>query len=341
MQTLPLAEISKQFDTLRIAERCFESAALFALFELGVFKALAGGPQTFQQLHRGVGGDLESLQAALNAAVALKVLTKENDRYGAHPSLVECLGREDSPAYLGDWVAFLHAVASPLMSMGSAIRTGKPIETLFEDVHGDSAASRRMTKAMHTFARTRGIEMIDRVDFSQTRRLLDLGCGPGTYSLAIVQRCPQVHATLLDLPGPIEEAQRIVAERGMTGKVELVAADAFRWDPPEPFDTILVSNILHMLGPDLSQKLLHRACGFLAPGGRLIVQAQFLSDDLTSPRWPTLLNLMMLVGTDRGRNHAFGETAQWMRQAGFTDVQLLRMSPWNVNSCLIGYKPRA
>ena len=44
--------------------------------------------------------------------------------------------------------------------------------------------------------------------FSDARTLLDLGCGPGTYALAILERNPQMRATLLDLAGPIAEARR-------------------------------------------------------------------------------------------------------------------------------------
>ena len=85
--------------------------------------------------------------------------------------------------------------------------TVRNLAALFEDMSGDNLPAKRMTEAMDAYARTRGIEMIDRLDLSETRRLLDLGCGPGTYSLAIVERWPHVRATLLDLPGPIAEAR--------------------------------------------------------------------------------------------------------------------------------------
>ena len=104
-------------------------------------------------------------------------------------------------------------------------------------------------------------------------------------------------------------------------------------------DTILLSNTLHMIGPEGSRDLLSHLYAMLQGGGRLIVQAQYLNDDRTSPRWPTLLNLIQRVATPTGRNHAIGETTDWLMQAGFCDVEYVRFSVWNVCSCLVGTKP--
>jgi precorrin-6B methylase 2 len=340
MQTIAFADVEKQAETLQIAERFFDSVVLFALFDTGVFAVLSQGPKSLQEIQDKVGGNAESLRATLDAAVAVKVLSKDADRYAAREALLDCLGRPGSPAYLGEWVAFLQALMGPLSQLGDAVRTGSTPGALFEDMSGDSAPSRRMTAAMDAYARSRGIEMADRLDFSQTRHLLDLGCGPGTYSMAIVERHPQIRATLLDLPGPIAEARRLAEARGMTDRLEFVAADAMTYTTDRRYDTILVSNTLHMIGPGASIDLLKRCYGLLAPGGRLIVQAQYLNDNRVSPRWPTLLNLIQRVATPDGRNHAIGETKAWMEQAGFTNLQYRSFAAWNVCSCLIGERPR-
>ena len=92
-----------------------------------------------------------------------------------------------------------------------------------------------------------------------------------------------------------------------------MAGDAIAYRPDKLFDTLPLSNTLHMIG----------------------------EDDRTSPRWPTLLNLFQRIATPNGRNHAIGETTDWMMQAGFKDVKFVRFSLWNVSACLIGEKPTA
>jgi hypothetical protein len=94
------------------------------------------------------------------------------------------------------------------------------------------------------------------------------------------------------------------------------------------------------MSPEESVKLLRRVYQMVSPGGRVIVQAQYLDDTRTFPRWPTLVNLLLRVASSTGRNHAIGETTGWMCEAGFADVHQQLFSCWNVNSCLIGTKPR-
>ena len=339
MQTIAFPDVAKQAETLEIAERFFDSVVLFALFDAGVFRVLASGPKSLQELREQIGGDEESLRATLDAAVAVKVLSRQDGQYSASQALLDCLGRESSPAYLGEWVAFLHALTGPLAQLGEAIRSGSTPGALFEDMSGDNLAAKRMTAAMDVYARTRGIEIADWLDFADTRRLLDLGCGPGTYAIAIVERHPQVQATLLDLPGPIAEARRLAQRRGMSDRLAFVEADALTYTTDDRYDTVLVSNTLHMIGPEASITLLARCFDLLVPGGRVIVQAQYLDDSRVSPRWPTLLNLIQRVATPHGRNHAIGETKEWMEQAGFRNLRYRRFAAWNVCSCLIGERP--
>src|SRR4051812_46271413 len=161
MQTISLADIQKQVGVLQVAERFFDSVVLFALLETGVFHELASGPKTLSELLHAVRGDRRRLRATLDAAVALKVLTLDGERYSASEAMLDCLGRKDSPAYLGEWVTFLHALSGPLLKLGEVIRTGIAQGTYFEDEGGDNAPAKRMTAAMDAYARTRGIEMVD------------------------------------------------------------------------------------------------------------------------------------------------------------------------------------
>src|SRR3954453_22507611 len=98
MQTVSLPDIQKQVGVLQIAERFFDSVVLFALFENRVFHELVSGPKTFGEIRDAIGGDPRALCAPLDPAVALKLLSIENDRYGASEAMLDCLGRPDSAA---------------------------------------------------------------------------------------------------------------------------------------------------------------------------------------------------------------------------------------------------
>ena len=73
-------------------------------------------------------------------------------------------------------------------------------------------------------------------------------------------------------------------------EAEVIAADAFKWEPEAPFDAILIDapctatgtarrhpDVLHRIGPrqieqmaDVQARLIERASGWLTPGGALV-----------------------------------------------------------------------
>lgn len=341
---MELETIKKQTETLALAEAIFPPALLFALFDLGVLKLLAEGAQTFEGIHQAVGGDADSLSAVLDGAVALRVLKKRDGRYSAPEHLVETLGRPGSPTYMGEWVAYLSAMAGPIFKLADVVRSGKPAIVYQEALDGNQDEASRawstlMASAMAVNAKSRGVEIVDRVDFSKAKTFLDVGAGPGMYSFAIAERFPHLAVTLLDLPGSLDVAAKHVAERGYEERVKLVTGDATKWVPDAPFDAVLISNMLHMLGTPTAKALIRHAYEHLvAPGGMLIIQGQLLNDERTSPRWPTLLNLMVRVSTTHGRNHSIAEAVDWLREAGFTDIEQPSFSAFNLNRIVIGRK---
>lgn len=345
MTSIELDTIKTQSETLALAEQIYAPSLLFALFELGALRALAEGPLAFELLHERVGGEPESLRAVLDAAVALKVLKKRDGRYSAAPHLIATLGDPRAPNYLGEWVTYLHAMTGPLFGLAEVVRSGRPAITYQENLDGAGGEQSRawsalMASAMTANAKSRGIEIVDRVDFSNVKTFLDVGAGPGMYSFAICERYPQVTATLLDLPGSLDIAAKNAATCGFPERIELVSGDAMTWTPERRFDVVLMSNMLHMLGTPAAKALIKRAFDHLvAPGGRLIIQGQLLGDDRTFPRWPTLLNLMLRVSTTQGRNHSTTEAKEWMLEAGFADIELPSCSAFNLNRLVVGRKP--
>jgi len=118
-------------------------------------------------------------------------------------------------------------------------------------------------------------------------RVLDLCAAPGGKTLQLAAAGARV--TALD----VSEARldRLRANLARTGlAAEVVTADALRWEPPAPFDAILLDapctatgtirrhpDLPHLRGLEalgtlvpLQAALIDRALGWLAPGGRLV-----------------------------------------------------------------------
>jgi hypothetical protein len=84
--------------------------------------------------------------------------------------------------------------------------------------------------------------------------------------------------------------------------------------------------------------ILRKAHRALRPGGRVVVQGMFLNEDRTSPRWPLMHSLVLLLVYGGGRAYTVNETLGFMEAEGFTNGRLERMSLLNVNSLILGEK---
>ena len=85
----------------------------------------------------------------------------------------------------------------------------------------------------------------------QARRLLDVGCGAGNYTLKLLERLPNLNVTLIDLSKPMldkaEERIRAVS----SGPIRAIQGDMREIELGEAaFDVILASATLHHLRTD-------------------------------------------------------------------------------------------
>ena len=102
-------------------------------------------------------------------------------------------------------------------------------------------------------------------------RVLDMATGTGDLAIELARRLPGVHVTGVDLSERmLAEAQRKVAQRGLTGRIDLRQGDA---EHPAPeagvFDAATVAFGVRNFG-DLDAGLRGLA-GALRPGGRIVI----------------------------------------------------------------------
>ncbi len=83
------------------------------------------------------------------------------------------------------------------------------------------------------------------------RRVLDVGCGAGNYTLKLLEFLPNLDATLVDLSRPmLDRAAQRVAET-TTGKITALQGDIRQLDlGAGQYDVVLASAVLHHLRTD-------------------------------------------------------------------------------------------
>lgn len=103
------------------------------------------------------------------------------------------------------------------------------------------------------------------------RSVLDVGCGAGNGTLALLERLPGLNATLCDLSAPMLARARERVSALTAGSVETLQAD-IRELPlaPESFDLIYAAAVLHHLRtPDEWESVFAKLHAALRPGGGL------------------------------------------------------------------------
>lgn len=112
------------------------------------------------------------------------------------------------------------------------------------------------------------------------RRLLDVGCGAGNFTLKLLQRLPDLDVTLLDLSRPMLDRaeQRIRAES--RGQLSTMQGDVRAVELGDGnFDVILAAAVLHHLrSEDEWRTVFAKLLRALAPGGSVWIFDLIQSD---------------------------------------------------------------
>ena len=103
------------------------------------------------------------------------------------------------------------------------------------------------------------------------RRLLDVGCGAGTYTLKLLQTMPALDVTLIDLSRPmLDRAEQRVAAAG-AGTIRSLQQDVRDAELGDAtFDVAVAAAVLHHLRTDAEwESVFAKLFRALAPGGSL------------------------------------------------------------------------
>jgi cyclopropane fatty-acyl-phospholipid synthase-like methyltransferase len=179
--------------------------------------------------------------------------------------------------------------------------------------------------AMDRNARERADAVVRATGVDGIKRMLDLGGGSGAYSIAFARAVPGLRSEILDRSDVLPLTQEYIREAGLADRIATRAGDMLCDPLGENYDLILASAICHMFSPEENRSLFRRVRQALGPKGKLVVQDFILEPDKTAPQFAALFSLNMLVGTRAGSSYSEPEYASWLLDAGFSNVQRVRL----------------
>ncbi len=325
------------FQLIQLGLGYWRSQVLLTANGLGIFNILSGGEKTATEIAQLCKSSADHTERLLNACVAIGLLKKANNRF-QNLRISEIFLVEGKPQYMGHWANLMADLYKPWGRLPQAIRSGKPVEDPFEHLGGKSDYTRNFIMAMHDYAAGPGREMANSLDLAGRRKLLDVGGGPGTHSVLLAQKNPQLEAVVLDLPAVVEIAREVISSYGLSDRVTTQAGDYMVDKFGGGYDVVLLSNMLHQEDPETCKMILRKAYDALVKGGMLVIQAMFLNSERDGPVWPTLHSLLLLLVYQGGRAYSFDETIEMLPEVGFVEPEIKRFSLATAESVIIAKK---
>jgi len=298
----------------------WRSCVLFAANKLEIFTTIGSRRCTVADVARELRLDHRGSEKLLNACATLGFLEKHGPFYRLSKESRLFLDRS-SDRYLGDWMAHW----ADMMTKGNwqrldeSVRTGRPVEIADSAARFDKDRDplQNWVVGMHEMGVAGHADLVaSAVSLDEVESLLDVGGGPGTYSIYLCQKYPGLHATIVDGIEVSSVARQLVREADLRDRIHFAHLDFRTQALHREFDVVLLSNVLHMCRKAEALSMLHNAADHLASHGQLLVQEWILRDDATGPELASLFDLHMLINPD-GDVFRLGELREMITRCGF------------------------
>lgn len=158
-------------------------------------------------------------------------------------------------------------------------------------------AYRGFIRVAHIRALHDGEILVDNLDLTGRKQLFDTGGGAGTYSVFLVRRHSGLRTIVFDLPATAEIAAEVIAESGPQDRITFRAEDYFPDGFGQGNDVILLSFVLHLMGPQRCMLLLRKPFDSLASGGLVVVHEGLIEPPGMSRAWAALFSLSICRST--------------------------------------------
>lgn len=265
-------------------------------------------PQSAKTISKKLKIDLRAAEILLDALTGLGLLRIHRSRY-INARIASQFLVYGSPYYQGDIIRHADTLWKNWSGLDEIVKTGKP----YHKAHNQEA----FILGMHNLALLKAKDIIKLIGLKGVKTALDLGGGPGTYSIEMAKK--GVNVTLFDFPETIVIAKKVIEKERLNG-INFISGDFMNDDIGQSYDLIFISQILHAYSATDNLQLIRKCRRALNEGGRIIIQEFYISKDRTQPAQNVLFSVNMLVNTIGGRCYSPDEIKTWFLKAGLKNI---------------------
>ncbi|MGO9378939.1 MAG: methyltransferase [Dissulfurispiraceae bacterium] len=253
--------------------------------------------------------DTRATEILLDAVAGLGLLKKSKKTYRNSPAANHLLVT-GTPHYQGDILRHADHLWSNWSNLDEIVKTGQPTRKSFE--------ADAFIRGMHNIAVMRAKEVVNAIDMTDVKKALDLGGGPGTYSMELARKIDSV--VLFDLPSTVVIAKDIISKTEAYN-ISFIEGDFLVDDIGSGYDLIFISQVLHSFSADNNLNILRKAYKALNRNGLIAIHEHYLQPDRTKPIHGSLFSVNMLVNTHGGRSYTVQEMRGWLSSLGLKKIR--------------------
>lgn len=282
---------------------------------LGIIQALSDGQKQLDEIAQRCQLDRHALEPFM-AALVQSPLVEQYGEYYALSQVARMIPPQLSDLGDAHW-----------QHLGKYLRSG---QTLPE--HPNLAATEEdylHASLLHEWMQTpAALSAVSALDIGRHRRgmkVLELGCASGVFSLTFAHNDPTSQFVLVDSTNRIELARSGAESLEVTERIEFVEQEYVTFDPePASFDLVFLASVIHRHDETQVQALIQVAKKALMRGGELCIVDVFPGQDRGN-RFRTIFELELAMRTTRGQAHSVFLLQDWLRTAGFGDIQFTHL----------------
>jgi 8-O-methyltransferase len=312
-------DVSTAAGLLRLGNLFCDSKALLTAVQLDLFTALHERPATVEEIRDRLGLHGRGLPDFLRLLVCVGVLEVDSARYrnaqGADRHLVRGL-----PGYVGGFLQGSDINLYPVYGrLADALRTGKPqADGDFLGLLDNEEALGHFVGMMDGLTGQFADELVNALDWTQYRSVLDIGGCRGNVATRIVGTSPGLVGHVFDMPQLEPFFHEKMAETGLAHRIQFHPGNFFT-DPLPVADVMQYGHILSDWAPEQREFLVSKAFDALPPGGLLLIYDRMLTGGIEDVE-NVVASLNMLLVTEGGGEYTVGEISDVARTAGFDEI---------------------
>lgn len=310
-------------DLLEKANAFRESRVLLTAIELNIFTILDTQLLTVEQISKKAIADVRALERLLSVLVGMELLGKRKDQY-YNTDLAKQHLNKNSDRFLGG----LEHTSDLWKSWSTLTEAVKKGEAVIENNIAEKTSEwqENFIKAMHSRGKKQAELMSYMIDFSSVKKMIDIGGGSGAFSLAFIEKYPEIKSTIFDLKEIIPFTRKFVDKSPFANNIELIGGDYLCDDFSKGYDLSFLSAIIHMNSPEENEYLFGKCFSSLNSGGKIVISDFIMDEERLSPYNGAMFALNMLTGTKRGDTYTESEINKWLSNTGFSSPEFKETS---------------